>query len=194
MVGQTPRQIKPEVTVAGIDSSLRNTGVCVLNKGRPETSSVKPKKLRGAHRLLHIREQALEQVQAHGRPTLVAMEGYSYGSTGRWFDLGEAGGVIKVELLVNDIPSIIVPPSSLKLFATGNGGAPKEWMIREAEKQLGIVTEDDNLADAALLALFAYVVVTKDSIRRCELEAIHNLQKENDQKNKLVFKKFWVEI
>jgi Holliday junction resolvasome RuvABC endonuclease subunit len=194
MVGQTTRQIKPEVTVAGIDSSLRNTGICVFNQGRPETSSVKPKKLRGAQRLLHIREETLKFVQAHGRPTLVAMEGYSYGSTGRWFDLGEAGGVIKVELLVHGVPAIIVPPASLKFFATSNGGAPKDWMIREAEKQLGIVTKDDNLADAALLALFAYVVVTKDSTKRCELEAIHNLQKENDQKNKLVFKKFWIAI
>lgn len=194
MLGQTLRQIKPEVVVAGVDPSLRNTGICVIHNAKTRIASVKPSKLRQAHRLLYIREKTLYHTCSAGTPTLVALEGYSYGSTGRWFDLGEAGGVIKVELLVKDIPTLIVPPASLKKFATNNGGASKERMMRAAKELLGVDTDDDNVADAALAALFAYVVVTQHSSRRCELEAIRNLRKENAKKNKLVFRKFWVEI
>ena len=180
--------------MVGIDASLTNTGVSALHRTEHNLSLVRPGKLRGAARLANIRDRVWEQVIAHGIPQMVAIEGYSYDSVGRLFDLGEGGGTIKLKLFDHGIPTVIVPPTSLKKFATGNGGASKKKMIESAYAQYGVTTENDNLADAVALAMFAYVVLTKDSERRCELEAVKALAAVNDKANKLVFKTFWVAI
>lgn len=53
------------------------------------------------------------------------------------------------------VPVIVVAPSSLKLFATGNGRAKKPDMIHAVERHLGIVTTDDNIADALMILEWA---------------------------------------
>lgn len=195
MVGQSPPQSKQEVVVLGIDSALRKLGVCVWHVGyEPLVELIQFPKLRGTKRLVAIINRIRELVEEH-RPVLAAIEGYSYDSVGRWFDLGEVGGAIKVDLMFRDISTMVVPPSSLKKFVTDNGQASKARMIREVNaRYLTIPVDDDNLADAVGLARFAYVAYTGDSDRRCELQSVKNLQKENDKKPKQVFKKFWVEI
>lgn len=194
MVGQSTRQIKPEVTAVGIDASLTNTGISILHQATHSISLVQPGKLRGAARLCDIRDRVWQHVIVHGMPQMVAIEGYAYDAVGRVFDLGEGGGVIKLKLFDHNVPTVVVPPTSLKKFATNNGGASKAKMIKAARVQYGVTTKNDNLADAVALAMFAYVVLTKDSTRRCELEAVKRLQETNSKTNKLVFKQFWVAI
>ena len=60
---------------------------------------------------------------------MVAIEGYSFGSTGRAvFNIGENGGLLKHKLWVKHIPIRLVPPQTIKKFATGKGTATKEKM------------------------------------------------------------------
>jgi Holliday junction resolvasome RuvABC endonuclease subunit len=47
-------------------------------------------------------------------------------------------------------------PTALKKFATGAGKADKGAMIKACEQKSGMVTTDDNEADAILLGLMAY--------------------------------------
>jgi Holliday junction resolvasome RuvABC endonuclease subunit len=190
-------QSKQEVVSAGIDPSLTNTGVSILLPNRdPILELVKFPKLRGPWRLIAIREAVMEILKPHDI-AMAAFEGYSYNSVGKWFDLGEVGGVLKVELMLAGIHSLIVPPASLKKFVTNNGQANKKRMVREVNQHYHVGPKEitnDNIADAFGLAHFAYVAATGQSTRRCELEAVKSLRKGNDKKNKLVFKKFWVEI
>jgi Holliday junction resolvasome RuvABC endonuclease subunit len=59
----------------------------------------------------------------------VAIEGYSFGSSaGRSFDLGENGGLLKYKLCEKNIPFDVVPPKTIKKFATDNGNASKQLM------------------------------------------------------------------
>lgn len=52
-------------------------------------------------------------------------------------------------------PVLVVPPSSLKLFATGSGKAKKNDMRRAVELHLGLRIDDHNEADALMILLWA---------------------------------------
>jgi Holliday junction resolvasome RuvABC endonuclease subunit len=54
------------------------------------------------------------------------------------------------------IESLPVPSTTLKKWATGNGRAGKLEMIQACRQHLGRPPEDDNEADAVLLAVYAH--------------------------------------
>ena len=55
----------------------------------------------------------------------VAVEGYSFGSKGRVFNLAENMGILKHKLYKQAIPVTIVEPSKVKKCATGKGNSDK---------------------------------------------------------------------
>ena len=65
----------------------------------------------------------------------VFLEGYSYGSTGRVFHIAENTGVLKYNLWDAKIPFDIVPPTTIKKFATGKGNANKQKMYESFLKE-----------------------------------------------------------
>lgn len=151
----------------GIDASLTATGFAVLDpQGGVVVSSVlKSKAARGAQRLLWLRE-AVADVLPLGN-LVVAVEGYSMGSVNRPYAIGEWGGILRLQLLETRRACVlIVPPSNLKQYATGNGGAKKDTMIARARTLHGIDPKDDNEADALHLARLAF-----DWDRRTPLQA-----------------------
>jgi Holliday junction resolvasome RuvABC endonuclease subunit len=156
--------------VAGLDISLRASGVCIGRPGGWEAETLR-NKLRGDWLRDQIRDRVYKVM-----PALVAIEGYSCDSIGKWFDIGEGGGVVKLMLYELGIPVIIVPPKSLKRFVTGNGSADKELVIREVERKYGVKTEDDNIADAVGLAQAAWVWLTQQSKYRVELEVVQQIR------------------
>lgn len=187
MIGRTPQRSKPKVTTAGIDAALNKTGVCVHN-GTFALHLVRGRDLRGSERLDHIAQEVLGVVLP-AKPALVAIEGYSMFSTGRWFDLGEVGGLLKVEFFRKNIPMLVVPPSVLKCFVADNGLASKDTMKQFMNSLYEINTDSDDLADAAGLARLAYVYLTNDSQRRCELEAVQTLREMSANPRKREYKK-----
>lgn len=195
MVGQSKAQSKQEVVV-GIDSALRNIGVCFWYPARDHVVElIRFPKLQGTHRLVAIVKRVRELVEEH-RPDLAAIEGYSYNSVGKWFDLGEVGGAIKVDLMLHGVETIVVQPASLKKFVTNNGQASKNRMVREVNEhylQNEKPVKNDNIADAVGLAHFAYVAKTGNSQRRCELEAVKTTTHPK-KKKKRIFKKLGVDI
>lgn len=143
--------------IVGIDPSLTSLGFA-YQTGEDETifgGAVQPKKLRGLHRL-HILRFEVNALLDHVRPELVVYEGYAMGirGGGRVFDLGELGGVLKMEMYYRRIPTLVVPPSNLKMFVTGHGGAKgKDEMMRALAKHRGRLFETDDEADAYGLVL-----------------------------------------
>lgn len=156
----------------GIDQSLNGTGLCVLHAGNAFGSArtVRQSARDGDQRLVRIRRE-IEALL----PGVVgaAMEGYSFDSPNRAFDLGEVAGVVKCLLAERGIPFVVVPPATLKKFATGVPVATKGEMVGAA-RTAGASIDDDNQADAFFLARVAHAV-RNGCIRRCEREALRGL-------------------
>jgi crossover junction endodeoxyribonuclease RuvC len=125
------------MSVVGLDLSLTSTGVADGNGTRRFCP-----KSRGIERLHDFYTWA-----AAVRADLVMMEGYSYGSRGKVFDIGEMGGVVKLALSMRGVPFIIVPPSTLKKYATGKGNAGKDEVLSAAIRA-GFAGSNNDEADA----------------------------------------------
>lgn len=69
---------------------------------------------------------------------VVALEGYSFGSHGRVFNIAENTQALKYKLWKAGIRFDVVPPTAVKKFATGKGNAKKEAMVEFFEKQNSI--------------------------------------------------------
>lgn len=159
----------------GVDSSLNGTGLGFVDDGGRYVASTRVRvgAARGFARLALIRDAArtfLAERVVRGW----AIEGYSVKSTDRPFDLGSAFGVagLAVYDYVRAEP-LVVPPASLKLFAVGNGNAPKEDLLSSVKSELGVdLGGADDEADAICLARFAYVAATRRATKRHEADAV----------------------
>lgn len=142
----------------GLDLSLRATGVGVVNPDDAADCRVltlSPKAtLRDGARLLTI-YQELAGIFDTGTFSLVAIEGYSFGSKNGQFQLGEVGGITRLLLTQRGIPYIIVPPNVLKKWTTGSGTADKIAMAVSTFDKWGMQFGDDNQCDAFNLAILA---------------------------------------
>lgn len=163
------RAIKPG-NVAGLDISLTNTGIYVLDKYTLDikcSGSILSEATDISHkmeRLLNIRDNILQVIKKSA--DYVFIEGYSFGSKGRSaVSLGELGGVVRASLVDNNKNIYEVPPKTLKMFMTDYGNANKDDMLNavldlgctrdmfERQRPRSIVL-DDNLVDAWCLAYF----------------------------------------
>lgn len=184
---QSPTPSKPEVCVAGVDLVLRLTGVCVSDSGGVRTYIIDGSALKGRKRLAFIRDELVRLVIAPA-PELVVLEGYSFMSENRPFDMGEVASILKILTYDAGIPLLIVAPKQLKKFVTGHGSASKAQMMKAVGEHYGILTDDDNIADAVGLVQVGRVYLTGQSTRRCELEVAKKL-KHPAIKKKVRFKK-----
>ncbi len=158
----------------GVDQSLNATGVCRIDEDGRITASatVDPEGHIDGERL-HLIKRAVSTFAADIK--FAALEGYSYDSVGRVFELGEIGGVLKVLLLELSIPYVVVPPVLVKKFATGNTSASKDDMV-VAAKARGYAFDDDNQADAFFLACIARAFHKDVPRYRCEMEVLRSLR------------------
>lgn len=167
-----------KLCVAGIDPALLHLGFALLRNGEFTTQPILSKNLKAAERLWFIYDAIYSLVTPDIE--LVSVEGYSFDSENLPFSIGEGGGAIRMALHKRGVKYIEVPPTSLKKFVSGNGAAKKDKMIESVKKHYGFETDDDNVADAVGLAVFAGVFSTKDSNRRCELDSVYSLQESLD--------------
>ena len=171
--------------ILGVDSSLTGTGVCCLkleDRANGDGTDIdlhfiREPQLRDAQRLLALRRH-LRDILDVFRPDLCVIEGYAYEGLGKLAELGEWGGIIKVELEERSIPFFVVAPKRLKKFVAGHGDANKDQMMESVEERYGIVTDNDNLADAIGLAKVGEIFLTGESIFRSELEVVRDLKSE----------------
>lgn len=146
----------------GLDLSLSETGAIVVDTigTRLHTGLIKSNK-RGVHRLQELKGK-VERVLDNHKLRFAAVEGYAMGkgggrgqNAGRVFDIGEWGGIVRLLLLERGLPTIIVPPSNLKMFVALNGAAKKPQVVAAVASRFGYETKNDNLADAYGLAIMA---------------------------------------
>lgn len=145
--------------VVALDLSLTSTGVAYGDTSDLQSvrfATIKTPSVMGARRLASIID-AIESYLDSVHPVLVAMEGYAMGvgRSGRVFDIGELGGVVKLTLFNRRIPYLIVPPSSLKLYVTGNGRAEKDEVMGVLKKWFKVKFKTSDEADAFGLFLLS---------------------------------------
>jgi len=148
------------ITSIGIDLSLVGTGVVVLENGKfskRELIKSKPtvdgtpadevKRIRG------IVEQVKKIVDEY-RPTIAVIEGLAFmaRNSTALVQLSALNYMTRAMLMDYGIPFVIVAPTSLKKFITGNGAAKKDVMLIETFKRYGVTILNDNEADAYGLA------------------------------------------
>lgn len=137
--------------IVGVDPSLTATGIaCTCG------TSVFTTRKRGPERLfeiaMEVRSHATGVCTELGNHSgVVVLEGYSYASANQAHQLGELGGVVRVELWRCQIPYVEIPPALLKRFATGKGNAGKDEMLAAAIRRFSFEGSGNNEADAFLL-------------------------------------------
>lgn len=149
--------------IHGHDLSLTSSGIVVLNKnGLLIHSELIKTKSRGMRRLHEI-ETRLASIMKQFPPTLVCIEDYAKGSkNGMVFNIGELGGVAKLQLYRKGIDYLDVAPKTLKKYVTGNGNAGKPEMKAAVHKNWKFETKSDDLADAYGLAKISQALIYRE--------------------------------
>jgi len=187
----------------GIDQSLSGTGLCILDEGGNivKTGLISPKKINGVERLDFISKQVVsfigENCSSYDEIRL-SREEYSFSSKGAsLFNLGELGGVVDLtiyRLFSNHMTDIAVqyyriPSGVHKKYVIKNGNAKKGSTKAEKQKYLDLVKkhsgesfDDDNIADAFMIAktLRAFYMITNDPGMLAEMDL-------EDRENRLLF-------
>lgn len=131
--------------VSGLDLSMTGTGVAYSPLGVyvAATELIKPREVRD----LRLPEIAGRVVKLVTDSDLVLMEGFLNRSMSAGIT-GMVHGAVRAALIEAGLKYATLPPSSLKLFATGRGGASKTDMAVAAYKRGGLEFTNDNECDA----------------------------------------------
>lgn len=153
-------------SVLGIDPSLTGFAICHHVPGRElyearwstKPADTVPERMDRYERLIR---GTLESALAN-KPGLVLIEGYVLAPPGRQrghYDRAELGGILRYKLwerLEGEIQRrechiVEVAPSTLKKFTTGDGKAPKPFMVSELARKHARRFTTDDAADAFAL-------------------------------------------
>jgi crossover junction endodeoxyribonuclease RuvC len=141
--------------VVGLDLALIRTGVAVVNIGQGPTTCTcfhfDSTPVRGHERLQKIQTAVWEETE---QADLVVMEGLAYAAPDSRRALAGAWWLVQHMLWAEGKPVAVVPPATLKQYATGRGNAKKPEVMAAVNSEAFpyFRTRDDNAADAAVLA------------------------------------------
>lgn len=137
----------PEIRVCGLDLSITSTG---FTRTDGSTGLIKTRTDDGERRLVQIRDVLMKVVNGlEGPPAhVVVMERAPSTLKGYAGEpIQHLHGAVRTALMDRGIPYAVVPPSTLKMFATGHGNAPKSELAVAAFKRCGIEFEGDRGGD-----------------------------------------------
>jgi crossover junction endodeoxyribonuclease RuvC len=150
-MGELPSRI-----YVGIDPSLRSTGIAFVGLNYCVTQTIKPGKMRAGERLKYHKDHFTELAQEQKNLFAACIEGPALDATNRADDMGQIRGIYNCALADFGLETHVIPPTTLKKFATGIGNASKEQMLIAASAAWPHVTfMTDDEADAAWLAALA---------------------------------------
>ena len=133
--------------IAAFDLSVVGTGYCNGDK----IGVWRPNKLKGIERMDYILD-AIKEI-TYPDDIVVFLEGFSFNSKGKAvYEIAGLGYLVRYHLWMQDIPTYLVPPASIKKYATGKGHAKKPDMLAAAIRRFDYDgPTDDNAVDAFLL-------------------------------------------
>jgi len=139
--------------VVGLDLSITATGVAtVRDDGKYTTRSVVPGVKRKGHDRLEFVLQGIFTAEVKMANAAV-VEGPSFGSNrpgyhvnaGLWWHVTH-------RLWLHGIPYVVVAPTVVKMYATGNGQSGKDAVLMSAARKFPQFDGDNNEADALWMA------------------------------------------
>lgn len=150
-------QTPPTPIYVGLDLSLTSTGVAIIHGNVTTVQRLTSKGSKGAttaqqtERILNIVERIARAVP-DTEHTRIAVEGPSYGSTGSAAHiLGGLWWMVRAYLRDSDV--IVVPPGTVKKYATGKGNAGKDEVLAAVVRRYPTVeVRGNDEADALVLA------------------------------------------
>lgn len=146
--------VRVVIRVVGLDLSLRSSGIArvtVHDDGRVETFTTtvgRPAEARATLvqrwiRLDATRDVILDEIEEPGRPGpyphLVVMEGPAFGAAANagGEDLTGLRWLVLDRLLADGIRVVVVAPTTLKAYATGDGRASKTHVVAAIRRHYG---------------------------------------------------------
>lgn len=148
------------IRVMGIDTSLRSTGVGVLDAAGSRMVAVwygtvkNPAGRPLSACLLHLQDEVAALIRAH-EPQAVAIEGIFYAKNVKtMLLLSHARGAIIAQCARMGLPVYEYEPRRVKMAVAGYGGAEKAQIQKMVKTLLGLHEEPQNdAADALALAI-----------------------------------------
>jgi len=151
-------QAAPAPIYAGLDLSLTSTGIAIAHAGTVTVARVtsKPTAQTSAAQSGRLDDlvRRITQLIPFSDVTRVAIEGPAFGANDAGAHIrGGLWWLIRRELFIAGIDTIIVPPANVKKYATGKGNAPKDAVLAAAVRGFPDVDVTGNdEADALWLA------------------------------------------
>jgi Holliday junction resolvasome RuvABC endonuclease subunit len=159
--------------VMGLDPAMGKTGVCLPSGA---TYTITPRSS-GDDRLTEVRDHILAAVAAENVTHVVSEDVPSNmkGAAGKVIPM--LHGAIRAGLKDARIPYVVLSPSTLKKYATGNGSCDKIAMAVAAFKRAQREFKDDNQCDAWWLWIagqdrFGAAPFTLPALQRKALEVV----------------------
>lgn len=138
--------------ILALDLSLNETGWAI---NLSTYGHLKPNRSLPQYRRIDCNLNAiLELIRAHNVELVAIEDGAGVPSRKTGLILAEQQGVIKWNLLKLGLPVCVVGITAIKKFLTGDGSASKADMIRGVQAKYGVITSNDNEADAIALLKF----------------------------------------
>lgn len=144
--------------VIGLDLAVTSTGIaCADGTLHTVKTKIRPNakindQARRLHQLIGELDPLLARGIGRGHTAIAVIEDYAHGGHQglTMARLAEVGGVVRNRLFERSVHMYAIPPTALKKWATGNGGASKEEMTARA-RDFGFRPSNDDEADACLL-------------------------------------------
>lgn len=165
----------------GLDLSMSSTGLCILNGDQCQLETIKTKldeNVSDLERCWKITERILMAARELENPG-ICIEDYFMPTSSKYMNaamkLCQLGTMVRWELYRRGFSFLIVAPKSVKKFACGNGNGQKSLILKSVYKNWGVEPDDDNQADAYVLARIAkFVSDAKNEVgleRLCQYQA-----------------------
>lgn len=137
----------------GLDQSLTRTGTASMKMAGSSNHNYEIKvgaievQNKGPFKYIAVAKK-VNKLLKKWEPTLVAIEGYAFGTKWGREQMGELAGLIKYFIMKNKIPFLIVAPPTVKKWI---GVKEKENIIKEVYKQYKVDPKNNDEADAFIL-------------------------------------------
>jgi crossover junction endodeoxyribonuclease RuvC len=135
----------------GIDISTYTGLVRLDEDGESMGKVIHCPELKGFVRLQSIARQTRTTLEAW-KPELAVIEGFAFANKNSLVILVQCATVVTLVLHEMGIKRVVVPPTSLKKWTTGNGAAKKELMAAKVFEKWGYKSPSDDITDAYALA------------------------------------------
>ena len=174
----------------GLDLSLTGTGLIILQDGKIIKQKLIKSKPVGDLPLNEVRRirkiiEEIELIVGENSPTIAVIEGLAFmvKNATALTQLSALNYMTRAMLDDYNVPFVIVAPTSLKKFVTGNGASKKDVMLIETFKRYGVTILDDNENDAYGLAKIG------EAINMTKKENLPVFQQEVLEKLKIQYEK-----